>query len=143
MSMIDDILKALMAVPQQAQGILGNLPLGIPQGEIKNAQGDVVFPTNALERGLQGSDNAAQSYAAAFMGPGARNALAPAMDRLSGPVPLANQQAILNSRLRQIQYDRSLANKQGFDTSGEGYAGPRNEAKQIREYLRILLGGNQ
>lgn len=70
------ILGALMGVPQQAQGLLGALVdrLGIPSGETKNAQGEVVYPTNALERLMQGSDQSAQTMAAAFMGPGAKGA---------------------------------------------------------------------
>ena len=50
------------------QAIVGGL--GIPQEEVKNAAGQVVFPTNALEKGLQGSDDAAQQFAGAFIGPG-------------------------------------------------------------------------
>jgi hypothetical protein len=44
--------------------------LGIPPGEIRNDAGDVVFPTNALERGLQSTSDDAKTYAAAVMGPG-------------------------------------------------------------------------
>jgi hypothetical protein len=59
-----------------AQGIVGGLNkasqyLGIPSGNVRsNTTGDVVFPTNAFERGLQSSDEAAGQYAAAFVGPG-------------------------------------------------------------------------
>jgi hypothetical protein len=72
------IFRALMDAPQgllsaatpYASGLFGSL--GIPQGNTYNSQGQVVYPTNALERGLQGSDDAAQQYAAAFVGPGAK-----------------------------------------------------------------------
>jgi hypothetical protein len=57
--------------------------LGIPQGEIKNAQGEVVFPTNALERLLQGSAGPTSDFAAAFMGPGTK--MVGGGVRLSGP----------------------------------------------------------
>lgn len=80
---ITEILTALMSAPQQFGGLLGNA-LGIPKEEIKNAKGEVVFPVNDLERALQGSDHAAQSYAAAFMGPGARGAYRGAPDALMG-----------------------------------------------------------
>ncbi len=86
MSQMDEILKALMSVPQQAGGLLGAVVdrLGIPSGETKNAQGDVVYPTNALERLMQGSDQNAQTMAAAFMGPGARGAYRGAPDTMMG-----------------------------------------------------------
>jgi hypothetical protein len=68
---------------QLAQMIVGGMNtasgyLGIPQGEIKNDQGDVVFPTNALERGLQGSSEPAKAMAAAVMGPGGAKPFKPA-----------------------------------------------------------------
>lgn len=67
-SLADAARTGARAVVGGVNAVTSNL--GIPQGDIKNAQGDVVFPTNALERGLQASDEAANQYAAAFVGPG-------------------------------------------------------------------------
>ena len=83
MSDLGGILQALLSAPSQAAGWLGG-QLGIPQGNVTNAQGQVVFPTNPLENFLQGSDTAAQQYAAAFMGPGARGAYRGVPDQLMG-----------------------------------------------------------
>src|ERR1035437_6601409 len=42
--------------------------LGIPEEPIKNAKGDTVFPTNALERGLQSSASTTKEAAIQTMG---------------------------------------------------------------------------
>lgn len=44
--------------------------LGIPQGEIRNAAGDVVYPTNSLEAFLQRQSEPTKAVAAAVMAPG-------------------------------------------------------------------------
>jgi hypothetical protein len=61
------IIDALM-------GYVKGMPfgLGIPQGNVTNPQGQTVFPTNTLERMLQGSDDPTKSFAAAFIGPGVK-----------------------------------------------------------------------
>ena len=61
------IIDALM-------GYVRGMPfgLGIPQGNISNAQGQTVFPTNPLERMLQGSDDPTKQLATSFIGPGAK-----------------------------------------------------------------------
>jgi hypothetical protein len=73
--MWDSLMQSLPAIQQGAQSLSRGLEaasgyLGIPPGDTRNSQGQVVFPTNAFERGLQSSDSAAQSYAANFVGPG-------------------------------------------------------------------------
>lgn len=52
--------------------------LGVPRGEIRNAAGDVVFPTNAAEQFIQGSSDPQKAIAAAFVGPGAGKGAMPA-----------------------------------------------------------------
>src|SRR6516225_11934003 len=58
------------AAVKRGQRFLSGVGLGIPREPVRNASGDVVFPTNAIERALTQSDIAAKQYAAAFMGPG-------------------------------------------------------------------------
>jgi hypothetical protein len=72
--------------------------LGIPQGDIRNAAGDVVFPTNALERGLQRTSDDAKTYAAAVIGPG--RAPDPLMYRPEPMGSLADIAGYANPRLR-------------------------------------------
>jgi hypothetical protein len=64
-----ELLTALARLPVGGIEALSKY-LGIPAGEQRNAAGEVVFPTNAFERGLQSTDTAAGQYAAAVMGPG-------------------------------------------------------------------------
>ena len=109
-----DWIKQLIAA-------LPTLGLGIPQGEIRNSAGDVVFPTNALEHGLQGSDNAAKSYAAAFMGPGARGAYRGVPDQLMGfnrigpPKPFAAEKYTYELPVR-VQLSPEFGGEAFYDT---------------------------
>jgi hypothetical protein len=43
---------------------------------------------------------------------------------------------LIKIRIRQLQYDKSLAQKRGQDTKGEDYAGVRNEIKKLREKIK-------
>jgi len=68
----DEPVSPLALFRRGMSGGLGaaNKYLGIPQDEIRNRHGDVVFPTNALERGLQRSDAPTKEVGASFLGGG-------------------------------------------------------------------------
>jgi hypothetical protein len=66
----DPIPEEDSAAIERGQRFLSGFGLGIPREPVRNRAGDVVFPTNAIERALTQSDIAAKQYAASFMGPG-------------------------------------------------------------------------
>jgi hypothetical protein len=117
-----DVLTALR---QGSRGVVGGLGylgqyLGIPAGETRNAAGEVVFPTNAFERGLQSTDTAAGQYAAAVMGPGGSKT--PKATNVNLPelrgIPRDQAIAIASSEPHLIQG--------GAGTEGYYVGGPRN-----------------
>lgn len=63
-------------------GVTGSF--GIPREPVRNAAGEVVFPTNALERALQQSGEASNTIAASVLPPGGRMP-APAIMGIGAP----------------------------------------------------------